>query len=99
LVVLVGETLRDELLDATGDQAKLPPETLVVAVKVADCPAQIVWLLTETVGSGFTVMVTATGAEGHPEPPTTGVTISCPFAAGEAPPPTIEEALVAPLTK
>ena len=57
MVLLVGETVRDELLDVAGDQVKLPPETLVVAVKVADCPAQIVWLLTETVGSGFTVMV------------------------------------------
>ena len=98
-MVAAPKTVRDELLDVAGDQVKLPPETLVVAVNVADCPAQIVWLLTETVGRGLTVMVTATGAEGHPEPPTTGVTISCPFAAGEAPPPTIEEALVAPLTK
>jgi hypothetical protein len=74
-------TVTEEPVKLPGVQAKLPPETLVVAVKVADCPAQIVWLLTETVGSGFTVMVTATGAEGHPVPPTTGVTITCPFEA------------------
>ena len=64
----MGETVRDELLDATGVQVKLPPETLVVAVKVADWPAQIVELLTLKIGAGLIVIVTGTNKEGHPAP-------------------------------
>ena len=82
-----------------GDHVKVPFGTVEVAVKFATYPAQTVILFTVTTGKGFTVMVTATGAEGHPAPPTTGVTITCPFACGEAPPPTVEEVLVAPFTK
>jgi len=48
-----------------GDHEKVPPPIEGVAVSVADCPAQIVGELTETVGAAFTVTVDVAELE-HP---------------------------------
>ena len=49
-----------------GDQVKVPPGTVDVAVSVAGWPAQIVALFTEITGDGFMVTVTGVNAEGQP---------------------------------
>jgi hypothetical protein len=48
-----------------GDHEKVPPPIEVVAVSVADCPAQMVGELTETVGAELTVTIDVAELE-HP---------------------------------
>jgi hypothetical protein len=56
-VLVAGVTVILDVVADPGFQEKPGEDALVVAVSVADEPRQIVGLLTETVGSGFTVTV------------------------------------------
>ena len=55
-VVVLGDTVIEAVV-APVFQAKVPPGTEGVAVKVAESPSQIVTLFTVTAATGFTVTV------------------------------------------
>ena len=57
-MVVVGLTVIVCVVAPPGDHKYVPPVTEGVAVNVADCPLQIVALLTVTLGPGVTVTTT-----------------------------------------
>ena len=66
IVVVLGLTVIVEPVVPPGDQVKVPPGTVELAVKVVVWPAHTVSFVTLTTGTGFTVTVTGVNADGQP---------------------------------
>ena len=66
MVVVCGLTFIELPTMPPGFHVKVPPCVLVLALRIADWPAQMVALVAVMVGVGFTVTVPLADCEGQP---------------------------------